>query len=102
MLKFPDFNSIKVQLERIARRLCRWCGEFQFHKGTIRTELEEETRFEDALFQFHKGTIRTVISITSFLLFANFNSIKVQLELMFMALQTLIPSFQFHKGTIRT
>ena len=76
---------------------------FQFHKGTIRTELQVlnlvsllhfnsiKVQLEPIKsvmtitctdrFQFHKGTIRTVISITSFLFFANFNSIKVQLEL---------------------
>ena len=75
-------------------------------------------------FQFHKGTIRTVISITSFLFFANFNSIKVQLELYLHSYlrqsrqnfnsikvqlehdsvfrQVFQPLFQFHKGTIRT
>ena len=76
---------------------------FQFHKGTIRTELQVlnlvsllhfnsiKVQLEPIKsvmtitctdrFQFHKGTIRTVISITSFLFFANFNFIKVQLEL---------------------
>ena len=54
-------------------------------------------------FQFHKGTIRTVISITSFLLFANFNSIKVQLEPFSRDILTSpVKTFQFHKGTIRT
>ena len=75
-------------------------------------------------FQFHKGTIRTSKPTTRRLLNANFNSIKVQLEL-----QKLLPlgsnasnfnsikvqlermaqdgirrrsRFQFHKGTIRT
>ena len=32
---------------------------FQFHKGTIRTEVPEDATEENPLFQFHKGTIRT-------------------------------------------
>ena len=32
----------------------------------------------------------------------NFNSIKVQLELVVLAVDVVVYSFQFHKGTIRT
>ena len=77
-------------------------GQFQFHKGTIRTvnmtkierkiynfnsikvRLERKSGFSftaPTLFQFHKGTIRTMmVGRTS----------------------VSIPTFQFHKGTIRT
>ena len=76
-----DFNSIKVQLERLALALLNGNGRFQFHKGTIRTT---EGCLPSPLFspfQFHKGTIRTS------------SSVEASLE----------PSlFQFHKGTIRT
>ena len=54
-----DFNSIKVRLElhqfylRVGRKV------FQFHKGTIRTMLEENKEDVMVKFQFHKGTIRT-------------------------------------------
>ena len=75
-------------------------------------------------FQFHKGTIRTVGSTIAGGYQANFNSIKVQLELMSIFSLKLrhiyfnsikvqlernmqnaynqIYQFQFHKGTIRT
>ena len=82
-------------------------------------------KMSSLIFQFHKGAIRTVISITSFLLFANFNSIKVRLEHEFVVTpekyETYFNSikvrlepcnlieicigftgFQFHKGAIRT
>ena len=34
--------------------------QFQFHKGTIRTDLSHRHMFTAQVFQFHKGTIRTV------------------------------------------
>ena len=75
-------------------------------------------------FQFHKGTIKPVSSILLCLLFMNFNSIKVRLNLVrtfsnpnsiiyfnsikvrLNLLATLIGAglgllFQFHKGTIK-
>ena len=55
-------------------------------------------------FQFHKGTIKTLLKfLTMFLLFTDFNSIKVQLKPnLFTDLQTPVVVFQFHKGTIKT
>mgnify|MGYP003447855395 FL=1 len=32
---------------------------FQFHKGTIKTDLSHNDVFSCAPFQFHKGTIKT-------------------------------------------
>ena len=55
-----NFNSIKVQLEHggvVVLSGSNWV--FQFHKGTIRT------RLQDSIFDLSVG---------------NFNSIKVQLE----------------------
>ena len=121
-----NFNSIKVQLE-----LSVQFGEsevlgFQFHKGTIRTDVSTAEKVYDAnfnsikvqlerkntsysirasKFQFHKGTIRTFGGAPRFaLLPPHFNSIKVQLEpAVAVALSADSPSlFQFHKGTIRT
>ena len=55
----PDFNSIKVQLERrVTKEVLLSCYKFQFHKGTIRTF--------DTIIQYD--------------IYSNFNSIKVQLE----------------------
>ena len=77
---FPYFNSIKVQLEPFSH--FRWSNTqaFQFHKGTIRTNIDYITPDSPS----------------------NFNSIKVQLELGFDIPVTNLPGFQFHKGTIRT
>ena len=56
------FNSIKVRLEL---RCMSWCTRFlpfQFHKGTIRTQVPEQLDELLILFQFHKGTIRTSVA----------------------------------------
>ena len=54
-------------------------------------------------FQFHKGTIRTLCPFLASLPLRHFNSIKVQLERLFLLiLSTEKLIFQFHKGTIRT
>ena len=40
---------------------------FQFHKGTIETDLGQQPTYLYELFQFHKGTIETVsdVDVTS-------------------------------------
>ena len=77
---------------------------FQFHKGTIRTGCSVGASSQELQFQFHKGTIRTRITAEAYQqAFANFNSIKVQLErLPTSRLSVVVLVFQFHKGTIRT
>ena len=56
----PNFNSIKVRLERYSPRL-QHAGipEFQFHKGAIRTLHFNTNTLTFIKFQFHKGAIRT-------------------------------------------
>ncbi len=53
-------------------------------------------------FQFHKGTIRTQFSNIYILYQPYFNSIKVQLEPAALVVVGVTSIFQFHKGTIRT
>ena len=77
----PYFNSIKVRLEHPTALPLYLRKLFQFHKGTIRTCEEPNSRCRATTFQFHKGTIRTY-RCTPVLDFAHI--------------------FQFHKGTIRT
>ena len=56
-----------------------------------------------AIFQFHKGTIKTDVRIASEQERTNFNSIKVRLKQAREAATTFkIVEFQFHKGTIKT
>ena len=120
-----NFNSIKVQFERVVAEhhrliLCQ----FQFHKGTIWTNRLRESSFQNTEFQFHKGTIWTSHPIwNTYLCFYfnsikvqfelpkvlpskwvihDFNSIKVQFELMASNPHIKTPAFQFHKGTIWT
>ena len=75
------FNSIKVQLKRVAKATAKNYALFQFHKGTIKTKDEVKKRITECSFQFHKGTIKT---------YDYFNFIE------------LLVLFQFHKGTIKT
>ena len=77
-------------------------SEFQFHKGTIRTIIPTEFFEIRSIFQFHKGTIRTRYLLTYSCILPYFNSIKVQLELIILAVLCQSVEFQFHKGTIRT
>ena len=77
----PHFNSIKVRLKHDVKQ---YATDFW-------------------LFQFHKGTIKTEVTVQIACQHLNFNSIKVRLKL---PTQTS-PSdsactFQFHKGTIKT
>ena len=53
---------------------------FQFHKGTIRTSLSWHPLHSRYAFQFHKGTIRTTLQTLQNIGLGNFNSIKVRLE----------------------
>ena len=53
---------------------------FQFHKGTIWTDVDFASQVEAHLFQFHKGTIWTLNFANAKNAYANFNSIKVQFE----------------------
>ena len=55
-----DFNSIKVRLKHTS--LCdksKAFLSFQFHKGTIKTNLPMYQIACNPEFQFHKGTIKT-------------------------------------------
>ena len=79
------FNSIKVQLEHISSQRGFGLITFQFHKGTIRTTDVQRQIEQTNLFQFHKGTIRTICLNDYYKLNRNFNSIKVQLELLLTA-----------------
>ena len=119
-----NFNSIKVRLELVHLTVLQLCLWFQFHKGTIRTQLNATKSFdfddfnsikvrleprkfirifiEILIFQFHKGTIRTVCCLVSFSNLLYFNSIKVRLELSSSLSSFCRRRFQFHKGTIRT
>ena len=53
------FNSIKVRLKQEYEKRKRENRIFQFHKGTIKTELTRDNASLQQQFQFHKGTIKT-------------------------------------------
>ena len=54
---------------------------FQFHKGTIKTQLRLRILHFLFEFQFHKGTIKTSSQLTIWRQVKHFNSIKVRLKL---------------------
>ena len=58
-----NFNSIKVRLEPEKDNVVSSSLLFQFHKGTIRTEVLTVPQTGVGRFQFHKGTIRTPLNL---------------------------------------
>ncbi len=56
-------------------------GQFQFHKGTIKTSLTRFINKNSIIFQFHKGTIKTLFASPEEVNIPHFNSIKVRLKL---------------------
>ena len=54
-----NFNSIKVRLKPPVAIREITDAKFQFHKGTIKTLLEQKYIPQLRAFQFHKGTIKT-------------------------------------------
>ena len=96
------FNSIKVRLEHYFNGVLPTPQLFQFHKGAIRTSIRLALQTLIPSFQFHKGAIRTLNYASARAAYANFNSIKVRLELRFVMTITCTDKFQFHKGAIRT
>ena len=118
------FNSIKVRLEQPRKsKMKMHVHEFQFHKGTIRTQGTHNGGGGDVRFNSIKVRLERYIShdrrrahgfnsikvrlelqikpISTQKLYS-FNSIKVRLELTSDSFRRVFPRFQFHKGTIRT
>ena len=58
-LFLTNFNSIKVQLKHVIDESDFASVEFQFHKGTIKTDDDISFHTWFCKFQFHKGTIKT-------------------------------------------
>ena len=98
---------------------------FQFHKGSIKTELLGKNIDKIDSFQFHKGSIKTSVTSLGIQQRCSFNSIKVRLRLSlpqvlslqinrFNSIKVRLRrgwwlsraeariSFQFHKGSIKT
>ena len=75
------FNSIKVRLERSeAEERFRCPPYFNSIKVRLELKLSTDTTAVLAQFQFHKGTIRTEQGLWTNEKSRNFNSIKVRLE----------------------
>ena len=76
--------------------------EFQFHKGTIRTEKTLNCSCVCNNFNSIKVRLERMSAAFPFVCQLYFNSIKVRLEHEYQEQGKGILSFQFHNGTIRT
>ena len=99
----PSFNSIVVRLKGKAGRCRRRSrSTFQFHSGSIKSEIQRQQAREGGRFQFHSGSIKSREKSTYIPLCVCFNSIVVRLK------GEWIPQnpgaaiwFQFHSGSIK-
>ena len=60
MFPYIYFNSIKVRLRLLINDAGTGLALFQFHKGSIKTEMMTASDVPNPLFQFHKGSIKTL------------------------------------------
>ena len=77
------FNSIKVRLRHYKRNIMAKEKEYF---NSIKVRLRQDTSTKDStgdLFQFHKGSIKTQVDEGGIKIVTYFNSIKVRLRLMF-------------------
>ena len=79
LLCYTNFNSIKVRLIRKCNPISAPLLGFQFHKGSINTNIEVNSSPIAHRFQFHKGSINTSSRWSSYTVLSYFNSIKVRL-----------------------
>ena len=70
-------GSIKTELHNVIEL---GVEVFQFHKGSIKTYRGKMIESYFSLFQFHKGSIKTMPQTVSSVTFRHFNSIKVRLR----------------------
>ena len=99
-----DFNSIKVQLERLLASLIL---AFLIYFNSIKVQLEHRLQrflnFSQRHFNSIKVQLEPIQALPILTLVMYFNSIKVQLEPKFVGKKARFSTlFQFHKGTIRT
>ena len=74
---------------------------FQFHKGTIKPEVRKKVRLLYTNFNSIKVRLNLPSRVTYLMSAAYFNSIKVRLNLRTKKANTVRRKFQFHKGTIK-
>ena len=99
---YPNFNSIKVQLEYQLLHLHSIHRVFQFHKGSIRIASWEGGTSFYPIFQFHKGSIRIRLteSVSRQIVRFQFHKGSIRIQGTFTNLEKM-KIFQFHKGSIR-
>ena len=102
MSLITNFNSIKVQLKRIGWAINIRDVEFQFHKGTIKTDISLRWWRTPPYFNSIKVQLKQQRAANIDSMGTNFNSIKVQLKRLRTSSVSCCIRFQFHKGTIKT
>ena len=75
---------------------------FQFHKGTIKTDQQDELNLVFYYFNSIKVRLKLKPLAMSYDTFDDFNSIKVRLKRLAYEINMFYRKFQFHKGTIKT
>ena len=97
------FNSIKVRLKLALEELGQTVSQFQFHKGTIKTEPQNTIRTAQGThFNSIKVRLKRSLVIPIMVGISDFNSIKVRLKPFCTLMAKAGSLFQFHKGTIKT
>ena len=103
LLLHRNFNSIKVRLKLASALSTGTLSLTYFNSIKVRLKPQIGSSDDSAkIFQFHKGTIKTEVSYLPRRAAWYFNSIKVRLKLSPWRACGRWPSFQFHKGTIKT
>ena len=96
------FNSIKVRLRPFMETKQ---SPTHFSFNSIKVRLRLGSSFDSSCntpFQFHKGSIKTNVINHGIQPLLSFNSIKVRLRLVTTAVPFFLILFQFHKGSIKT
>ena len=97
-----DFNSIKVRLKQQIRTYLLSITHFNSIKVRLKLQKKADEYYNEE-FQFHKGAIKTNINEATMSNYLHFNSIKVRLKLNINeATMSNYLQFQFHKGAIKT
>ena len=98
-----SFNSTTVQLIHMSFCILKLPNKFQFHNGTINTNVSPFVIGIDMKFQFHNGTINTIfpcLASIAKILFQFHNGTINTLHVPLCGWNPFL--FQFHNGTINT
>ena len=93
------YGTIKSNIKERFKQLLQIL--FQFHYGTIKRLCGQALRPFSSTFQFHYGTIKRIHAVFTSPSFGNFNSTMVRLKGLAGHWLRVFKQFQFHYGTIK-